>query len=284
MLHKETYLKNKQICIRMARDYAVNGIDFTRRIRPKTLTLVFLLMMCLQPLAEPAGEDVAQLMSIGDTAFAHRAEGRQRLQASPAGIHQAVEAYRQVLVQDPKNVEAYWKLLRSLIFEGHYATTDRKRKQALFAEGKKVAENALRVLDEDIQKQLAQPAEKLSFEQKAQVLKGIRGAPETYYYTGTMWAEWSRAYGVIAAIRQGAAAKIRDFETLSSLIDEKVRYGGGYRALGRLHHKCPRIPLVTGWVWMLEQVIADPPDEDLLIEDLNLQAQAAQDLKGWAKK
>src|SRR5258708_29761376 len=63
-----------------------------------------------------------------------------------------------------------------------------------------------------------------------------------------MWAEWSRAYGVIAAIREGAAAKIRDFETLSSLIDEKVRYGGGYRALGRLHHKCPRIPLVTGWV------------------------------------
>src|SRR5258708_34652505 len=63
-----------------------------------------------------------------------------------------------------------------------------------------------------------------------------------------MWAEWSRAYGVIAAIRQGAAAKIRDFETLSSLIDEKVRYGGGYRALGGLHHKCPRIPLGTGWV------------------------------------
>src|SRR5258708_19754260 len=95
MLHKETYLKNKQICIRMARDYAVNGIDFTRRIRPKTLTLVFLLMMCLQPLAEPAGEDFAQLMSIVDTAFPHPPADPQRPHTIPPPFHQALKTYLQ---------------------------------------------------------------------------------------------------------------------------------------------------------------------------------------------
>jgi tetratricopeptide (TPR) repeat protein len=298
-----------------------------RRIGAKKLMAAGLVFVGLAAIIEQAsGEEVGELLHRGDAAFAGRAEGRHGLQASPDVIQQAADAFRQAVGKDPKNIEAYWKLLRSLTFEGHYATMDRKRKQALFAEGKRVAAEATQVLDQMSQKELSQPVEKASMEQRAQVLRSVPGAAETYYYAGTIWAEWSLAYGVWAATRQGAAAKIRDFATMSSLIDEKVRYGGGYRALGRLHHKCPRIPFVTGWVSgkkalqylemayridpkrkfnrvyyaealydldpsrraeairMLEQVVTDPPDEDLLVEDLNLQAEAMQDLKDWGAK
>jgi tetratricopeptide (TPR) repeat protein len=298
-----------------------------RRIDAKRLRAVaFVFMGLAANIGQASGAEVAELLRQGDRAFASRAEGRLGLQASPAAIGQAIAAYRQALAEDPNNIEAYWKLLRSLTFEGHYATTDREGKQRIFSEGKRLATDALRVLDQMGQNQLAQPAGKASLEQRAQVLKNVPGAAETYYYASTIWAEWCLAYGVMAAVRQGAAAKIRDFATMASLIDDHVRYGGGYRALGRLHQKCPRIPFITGWISgrkaleylgkayqvdpqrkfnrvyyaealyeldtskrqeairMLEQVVADPPDEDLLIEDLNLQDEARTLLKTWNAK
>ena len=96
--------------------------------------------------------------------------------------------------------------------------------------------------------------------------------------------------------------------------------------LGRLHHMCPHIPFITGWIAkkdvlpnlekalavnphrkfnrfyyaealpdfepakrpeaiaMIKSLLAEPPDDDLVVEDLELQADAAQDLKDWTRR
>src|ERR1035437_3301256 len=54
-------------------------------------------------------------------------------------------------------------------------------------------------------------------------------------------------FGKTAAVRQGAAAKIRDYAEAVILLDPAYDSGGGYRVLGRLHHQTPAVPFFTGW-------------------------------------
>ena len=48
-------------------------------------------------------------------------------------------------------------------------------------------------------------------------------------------------------MKQGAAAKIRDYAQAVILLDPVYDGGGGYRVLGRLHHQTPAVPFFTGW-------------------------------------
>ena len=49
------------------------------------------------------------------------------------------------------------------------------------------------------------------------------------------WGEWALAYGKMAAVRQGAADRIRSEATIAMLINPKMDGGGPQRVLGRLH-------------------------------------------------
>ena len=61
------------------------------------------------------------------------------------------------------------------------------------------------------------------------------------------WGKWALVFGKTAAVKQGAAAKIRDYAQAVILLDPAYDGGGGYRVLGRLHHQTPAVPFFTGW-------------------------------------
>src|ERR1039457_7288343 len=58
----------------------------------------------------------------------------------------------------------------------------------------------------------------------------------------------------MAAVREGAADRIRREATIAMLIDPKTDGGGPQRVLGRLHDQTPHIPFLTGWASSREAV------------------------------
>ena len=68
------------------------------------------------------------------------------------------------------------------------------------------------------------------------------------------WGEWALAYGKMAAVRQGAADRIRREATIAMLINPKMDGGGPQRVLGRLHDMTPHVPFITGWASSNEAV------------------------------
>ena len=73
-------------------------------------------------------------------------------------------------------------------------------------------------------------------------------AAGVYFWAGAHWGLWARERGKIAAVRQGAAGKVREYAEIVVAIDERFEEAGGHRVLGRLHSEAPRIPFITGWV------------------------------------
>ena len=62
------------------------------------------------------------------------------------------------------------------------------------------------------------------------------------------WGEWGLLAGKLRGAKDGAATKIRDAAATVVALDPTFEEAGGYRVLGRLHQRAPRVPYVTGWV------------------------------------
>jgi hypothetical protein len=89
------------------------------------------------------------------------------------------------------------------------------------------------------------------------MLVGDSTAGETFFWTAVTWGQWSLVHGKMAAVRQGAAARIRDDARATIAIDPRLEDAGGYRVLGRLHAVSPKVIFFTGWI-----------DRDEAIKDL----------------
>ena len=75
-----------------------------------------------------------------------------------------------------------------------------------------------------------------------------------FFWDSVNWGEWALAYGKMAAVREGAADRIRREATIAMLIDPKTDGGGPQRVLGRLHDQTPHVPFLTGWASSREAV------------------------------
>jgi len=58
----------------------------------------------------------------------------------------------------------------------------------------------------------------------------------------------------LAAVRQGAADRIRREATIAMLVNPAMEGGGPARVLGRLHDQTPHVPFLTGWASSREAV------------------------------
>ena len=187
-------------------------------------------------------------VSEGDTHWNQRAEGHQAGRAKAAHIDAAIAGYQRAIAQNPNDIEARWKLLRAIRFKGAYvaATNDEKRK--VFDMGKKAGSDALGVLDRQLAAKGLSSVSKATERQVADAARTIPGAAEVYFWDAVNWGEWALAYGKLAAVREGAADRIRRESTIAMLIDPKTEGGGPARVLGRLHDQTPKVPFITGWV------------------------------------
>jgi tetratricopeptide (TPR) repeat protein len=208
-----------------------------------TLFLAAALVLAL-PLAAwqvPAGP-----LAEGDAAWSRRAQGEQGGRPQPGPIGEAVAAYGRALQADPANLDAAWKLLRALHFQGEYLARTPEEKQKIFARGRDVAEAALdrisrRAGGRETLDALPPPA-------AARALAAIPQARAIELWAAVHWGLWGDSVGRLAAARQGVGDRIRRSAEILLALDETYEDAAGHRVLGRLHTLAPKVPFVTGWV------------------------------------
>jgi len=144
------------------------------------------------------------------------------LLTDPANIDQALETYQTAvdLLTGAEKEEALWKLLRCYWYKGEFTTDDKDEKKKIFSKGIEVA---------------------------YQYHDEFLDYPGNTLYLAILWGVWAEAYGKLNAAKEGAAGKIRDLCETVIKLDPEFNDAGGYRILGRLHYKSPKIPLILGW-------------------------------------
>ena len=244
-------------------------------------------------LSMTASATLAQLAE-GDQHYAARAEGHVGGRAKPAHIDAAIAAYQRAVAANPKDLEAHWKLLRAYRFKGAYVAASNDEKKNLYAAAKKAGEVALALLDSNLKAKGVTSVAKATEKQVADAARTIPGAAETFLWDSINWGEWALAYGKMAAVREGAADRIRREATIAMLADPKLDGGAPQRVLGRLHDQTPRVPFITGWAsekeavrFLNESLKIDPTNkitkvflaEAMVSNDSDTKPQATQMLK-----
>ena len=183
----------------------------------------------------------------GDAEWAKRAEGHEGGHAKAAHADAAIAAYQKAVAQNPNDLEARWKLLRTIRFKGAYVAQSNEDKKKIYADAKKEGDAAMAVVNKLLTERGIQNAAKAPEKDVAAKAATIPGANEIYLWDSVNWGEWAIAYGKMAAVREGAADRIRREATIATLIDPKLEGGAPPRVLGRLHDQTPRVPFITGW-------------------------------------
>jgi tetratricopeptide (TPR) repeat protein len=191
-------------------------------------------------------------VSEGDQHWKARADGHQGSRAKAGQIDAAIAAYRKAIAQEPNNLEARGKLLKAVRFKGAYVASTNDEKKAIYATAKSDGDAAMAVVN----RQLAAKGVKADAPEKnvADAARAIPGAADVFLWDSVNWGEWALAFGKMAAVRQGAADRIRREATIAMLIDPKLDGGGPQRVLGRLHDQTPHVPFLTGWASSKEAV------------------------------
>ena len=191
------------------------------------------------------------LLAAADAAWSHRDQGRVGARASAQRISEAITNYERA-AEAPGEVEARWKLARALFFKAKFTSLDRDQQLAFLEKARRVGDEAITIL---LRRAFG---EKLSAEESpskvAAALSRERDAAPAYFWTAVAWGEWALLAGKVPAARTGAATKVRDDATTVIALDPDFEDGGGYRILGRLHHRAPRIPYLTGWASRSEAI------------------------------
>ncbi len=190
----------------------------------------------------------------GDQHWATRAEGHQGGHAKTAQIDAAIAAYRSAVAKDANDLEARWKLLRAIRFKGAYVASSNDEKKVIYGQAKTDGDAALAVLSAKLRAKGITSIEKAAEKQVADAARGIPGAAEVFHWDAVNWGEWALVYGKMAAVREGAADRIKRESTIAMMIDPKLDGGGPQRVLGRLHDQTPHVPFITGWASSKEAV------------------------------
>jgi hypothetical protein len=188
------------------------------------------------------------LVAEGDRWYARRQEGRSADRASALPINRAIAAYDEA-TRDPDFVDARWKLVRALYFKGAYTGLDADSRKAVFVKARRVAEEAIGILDKSLgDKGIKGLIDAVPEVLAASGLKDRSDAAPVYFWAAVAWGEWAVSTGKVEAAKTGAAEKIRDYASIVIGVDPSFEEGGGYRVLGRLNDQAPWIPFITGWV------------------------------------
>lgn len=196
---------------------------------------------------ETPRETAAREIAAGDAAWARRAEGATGAVAAPGPIQESLAAYRRALEADPESLVARARLMRAIYFDGEHRAQDREEKRRVFDEGRKIGEECLARIRARAGAAAGKNLGSASPVDLVPYVVGDRDVLAAFLWSAVDWGKWALVFGKSAAVRQGAAAKIRDYATAVVRLDPSYEDGGGYRVLGRLHHQTPAVPFLTGW-------------------------------------
>lgn len=180
-----------------------------------------------------------------DRAWQRRDEGHVGARASRERISEAVAGYEKA-AEASQNAEARWKLSRALFFEAKLTGLDPDAQLALYERARTAGDESIAILRRRAPGG-ALPANALPSRVAGSLARDPDAAP-AYFWTAVAWGEWGLLAGKIQGMKTGAATRIRDAAATVVALDPTFEEAGGYRVLGRLHQRAPRIPYVTGWV------------------------------------
>lgn len=190
-----------------------------------------------------------------DAAWASRADGGHGGRARVAPVRKVVCLLRAELLEHPQSIEARWRFMRALYFQGEYASSGAAEAKSLFLEAANVADDCLSLLRT---RAMEGSTRDLSRATPVELVPRLAGDPEAapaFEWSGVAWGMYALAEGIFAAARAGAAARIRDFAEAVIRLAPELDDAAGDRTLGRLHHKTPSIPLITGWISKKEAIL-----------------------------
>jgi hypothetical protein len=214
------------------------------RQRPLFLSLLLVpLATALSAVAQTPSPRVAEADGLWDA----RAAGATGGAALAGPVDAVIAACKKGIAEAPGSLDLRWRLMRAYYFKGEYAAGDAPAQRAIFDEGKAAGEEALALIRKEAGARSGKPLENASPVELVPFATGRPDAAEAFYWASVDWGKWAIAFGKTAAVKKGAATKIRDYATAVILLDPQLEGGGGYRVLGRLHHQTPSVPFLTGW-------------------------------------
>lgn len=191
---------------------------------------------------------LSPLVAEAEAAWESRAEGSRGGKARVGPIRRAISLLRAELVEEPLSVEARWRLMRALYFAGEYASAGEGEGKACFLEATRVAQECLALLRARASEGSARDFGRATPVDLVPRLAGDPDAASAFEWGGVAWGMYALAEGMFAAAREGAASRIRDYAEAVIRLAPAIDDAAGDRTLGRLHHKTPSIPFVTGWI------------------------------------
>ena len=193
------------------------------------------------------GEAPSSTLSEVDRLWEARAEGTTGKGAVKGPVEALIAACRRGLAETPGSIELRWRLMKACYFKGEYVARDVAKKREAFDEGKAAGEEALPLIRKVAAVRSGRSLENASPVELVPHLQGDAAAIAAFYWASVDWGKWALVFGKTAAVKKGAATKIRDYASAVILLDPRFELGGGYRVLGRLHHQTPFVPFLTGW-------------------------------------
>ncbi len=167
-----------------------------------------------------AGESAVDLVKTGDELYKRRAEGHSGDKAPVDIVLKARDAYLAAYDNGDHSEELVDKLMSANYFYATYAEEDEtKQKQAL----------------------------ELSIKVGEELLSRMPDSVAVNYQMGGAWGRWGEVFGIFASARKGVAQTVREYAETTVALDPEYAGGGGYRTLGRLHFKAPKIPFILSW-------------------------------------
>lgn len=143
--------------------------------------------------------------------------------SDPAQVNEALNCYQTAMdsaANPEKKQEAAWKILRAYYFKGTYTETDKDIRRDIYKQGIDFSESVLEQFPESV---------------------------ELNCWSGILWGYLGEVQGILASARKGVAGKVKYFAERTIELDESYLGAGGYRMLGTVNLKVPKIPLILGW-------------------------------------
>lgn len=174
------------------------------------------------PPAKPSltPEEIEDLIYRGDEFYRIRGVNHMKDRAIPAYVSTALDLYLKAYAAGKPSEDLIIRILQASYYYVTYAEKDKKLRREAVDRAMEIGQ------------------------------KGLEAYPESAamnYWMAALWGSWSKLHGRFAAAKKDVALKIRALAEKTIELDPEYNEGGGYRTLGRLHFKTPRIPFLITW-------------------------------------
>lgn len=214
-------------------------MTFTRRHIYLALIFTALTLQAMLCSTAYAADTGSRAIERGDKFFALRGANHINKKALPANTQNAIKLYLEAYDAGEPSAELIIKIMRSSYFLITYTDAKKELKKEYVTKAIEIGGAGLKTYSESA---------------------GIN------YWLAALWGRWSKLYGRIASSKNNVAVKIKDYAERTIELDPSYCEGGGYRTLGRLHFKTPRIPFLLPWprkklaLKFLEKALQEGPD------------------------